>query len=101
MEVVKTELFILHLRNQSNKPNDVARLCASLARLVDRLQSISRCRRSGVSGKESAPAKITRSRMMGAASRESSQVLCITIVCLPPMKISAEYSSMARLLSAT
>ena len=39
--------------------------------------------------------------MMGAASSESSHVLCMTMVCRPPMKISAEYSSMARLLSAT
>ncbi len=46
-------------------------------------------------------ARRTRSRMMGAASSESSHVLCITIVLRPPMKISDVYSSMARLLSAT
>ena len=39
--------------------------------------------------------------MIGAASSESSHVLCITMVFVPPMKISLEYSSMARLLSAT
>ena len=46
-------------------------------------------------------AKMTRSRMMGAASRLSSHVLCMTMVLRPPMKISLVYSSMARLLSAT
>jgi hypothetical protein len=46
-------------------------------------------------------AKITRSRMSGLASSESSQVLWHTIVLLPFMKISDMYSSMARLESAT
>ena len=46
-------------------------------------------------------ARSTRSRMMGAARRESSQVLCITMVLRPPMKISLVYSSIARLLSPT
>ena len=49
----------------------------------------------------SSSARMTRSRMMGAASRESSQVLCSAMVLRPPMKISLTYSSMARLLSAT
>ncbi|KAF7055160.1 hypothetical protein CFC21_062726 [Triticum aestivum] len=39
--------------------------------------------------------------MMGAARSESSQVLCSTMVLLPPMKISEVYSSMALLLSPT
>jgi len=34
-------------------------------------------------------------------SRESSQVLCITMVLVPPKKISEVYSSIARLLSPT
>ena len=38
---------------------------------------------------------------MGAASNESSQVLCRTIVFCPPIKISEVYSSIARLLSPT
>mmetsp|Transcript_6551 Transcript_6551/g.24714 ORF Transcript_6551/g.24714 Transcript_6551/m.24714 type:complete len:323 (+) Transcript_6551:170-1138(+) len=41
------------------------------------------------------------SRISGAASSESSHVLCITIVDLPPMKISLVYSSIALLLSPT
>jgi hypothetical protein len=44
-------------------------------------------------------ARITRSRMMGLASSESSHVLWITIVLWPPSRISDVYSSMARLLS--
>lgn len=39
--------------------------------------------------------------MMGAASSESSQVLCITMVLRPPMKISDVYSSIARFESPT
>merc|ERR1719486_483162 len=39
--------------------------------------------------------------MRGVASSESSHVLCITMVCWPPMKMSAVYSSIARLLSPT
>jgi hypothetical protein len=39
--------------------------------------------------------------MIGAARSESSQVLCSTMVFLPPMKISEVYSSMALLLSPT
>lgn len=46
-------------------------------------------------------ARRTRSRMMGAARSESSQVLCSTMVFFPPMKISEVYSSMALLLSPT
>ena len=46
-------------------------------------------------------ATMIRSRMIGAARRESSQVLCSTTVLVPPMKISEVYSSMARLLSPT
>ena len=34
-----------------------------------------------------------RSKMMGAASRESSHVLCMIMVLVPPMKISETYSS--------
>jgi hypothetical protein len=37
--------------------------------------------------------------MIGAARRESSQVLWMANVCEPPMKIEQVYSSMARLLS--
>jgi hypothetical protein len=44
-------------------------------------------------------ARITRSRMMGLANRESSHVLWITIVLWPPSRISEVYSSIARLLS--
>lgn len=43
----------------------------------------------------------TRSKMMGAASKESSHVLCKTMVLFPPMNISDVYSSMALLLSPT
>ncbi|BAS82736.1 Os03g0192750 [Oryza sativa Japonica Group] len=39
--------------------------------------------------------------MIGAARSESSQVLCRTMVLLPPMKISEVYSSIALLLSPT
>lgn len=39
--------------------------------------------------------------MSGVARSESSQVLCITIVFFPPMKISEVYSSMARFESPT
>jgi hypothetical protein len=46
-------------------------------------------------------ARSTRSRMIGAARSESSQVLCSTMVFLPPMKISDVYSSIALLLSPT
>jgi hypothetical protein len=46
-------------------------------------------------------ARITRSRMMGLANRESSHVLWITIVLWPPSRISEVYSSIARLLSPT
>ena len=37
----------------------------------------------------------------GVASRESTHVLCITIVFVPPMKISDVYSSIARFESPT
>lgn len=43
----------------------------------------------------------TRSKMMGAANKESSHVLCKTMVLFPPMNISDVYSSMALLLSPT
>merc|ERR1719399_1248300 len=46
-------------------------------------------------------ARMARSRMSGVASSESSHVLCITIVFVPPIKISDVYSSIARLESAT
>merc|ERR1719399_224685 len=46
-------------------------------------------------------ARMTRSRMSGVASSESSHVLCITMVLVPPMKISEVYSSIARFESAT
>ena len=36
-----------------------------------------------------------------AVAYESSHVLCMTMVCTPPMKMSAVYSSIARLLSPT
>ena len=39
--------------------------------------------------------------MSGVASSESSHVLCITIVFVPPMKISDVYSSIARFESPT
>mmetsp|Transcript_34911 Transcript_34911/g.67917 ORF Transcript_34911/g.67917 Transcript_34911/m.67917 type:complete len:224 (+) Transcript_34911:49-720(+) len=45
--------------------------------------------------------RIARSRIKGEANRESSHVLCITIVLSPPMKILVVYSSRARLLSRT
>lgn len=41
----------------------------------------------------------TRSRIMGLARSESSQVLCTTMVFWPPIRISDVYSSIARLLS--
>eukprot|EP00966_Prymnesium_polylepis_P307274 7100648-Prymnesium_polylepis.1 len=46
-------------------------------------------------------ARMARSRMSGVASSESSHVLCITIVLVPPIKISEVYSSIARFESAT
>merc|ERR1719487_372299 len=46
-------------------------------------------------------AKSTKSRIKGAASSESSQVLCMTIVLVPPMKIWLVYSSIARFESPT
>jgi len=46
-------------------------------------------------------ARMTRSRMMGVARRESSHVLCSTMVLCPPIQISDVYSSIARLLSPT
>jgi hypothetical protein len=51
--------------------------------------------------REHMSARMARSRMSGVASSESSHVLCITMVCWPPMKISAEYSSIARFESPT
>mmetsp|Transcript_21233 Transcript_21233/g.36381 ORF Transcript_21233/g.36381 Transcript_21233/m.36381 type:complete len:258 (+) Transcript_21233:808-1581(+) len=51
--------------------------------------------------RETMSARMHRSRMSGVASRESSHVLCITIVFVPPMKISDVYSSIARFESAT
>merc|ERR1719183_2178556 len=51
--------------------------------------------------RETMSARMARSRMSGVASSESSHVLCITMVCWPPMKMSAVYSSIARLLSPT
>ena len=46
-------------------------------------------------------ARMTRSKMSGEASSESSHVLCMEIVLTPPMKISLVYSSRARFESAT
>jgi len=46
-------------------------------------------------------ASSTRSKMRGAANNESSHVLCIAMVFLPPINISDVYSSMALLLSPT
>merc|ERR1711988_455805 len=51
--------------------------------------------------REHISARMARSRMSGVASSESSQVLCMTMVLVPPMKISEVYSSMARFESAT
>lgn len=44
---------------------------------------------------------MTRSKMRGLARSESSHVLCMEIVFLPPMKISDVYSSSARFESPT
>merc|ERR1719217_1712485 len=46
-------------------------------------------------------ARMARSRIRGVASSESSHVLCMTMVLVPPMKISEVYSSIARFESAT
>merc|ERR1719460_1472980 len=51
--------------------------------------------------REEMSARMARSRMRGVASSESSHVLCMTMVLVPPMKISEEYSSIARFESAT
>jgi len=41
----------------------------------------------------------TRSRIIGQANKVSSQTLYKTNVCVPPMKISDEYSSIAFFVS--
>mmetsp|Transcript_32245 Transcript_32245/g.66733 ORF Transcript_32245/g.66733 Transcript_32245/m.66733 type:complete len:332 (+) Transcript_32245:77-1072(+) len=64
-----------------------------------RSKSASPCFFSEIRSKSSV--RMTRSMMSGAASSESSHVLCITTVLVPPMKISDTYSSIARLLSPT
>lgn len=51
--------------------------------------------------REHSSPSMARSRMSGAAKRESSQVLWMTSVLWPPIMISLVYSSIARLLSPT
>lgn len=73
------------------KTNQIAYTCHKLLEFILKITLM----------REQSSARITKSRIIGAASSESSHVLCNTNVLCPPIMISLVYSSMARLLSPT